>query len=388
MSTIIVNRIGDSITGAYNGIAYGVQFSDEKYAAMKELEAQVPSAKTPSDLKEIVEKFEAYTKENYKELVEHAQGGKYLWVNPHTGHVYLSINGKASTERLPQSLVDRIIYSVEKKIDITPLIKCWTRFMRNPWYSADKANLFAEYINTTVVNHELRDSLMNEHGLSWEIATQRATMYDLSFTQEGLLATYKVVREIDWKYVTDTDSEDGVKKIDRFDYVVDEFTGLKTYTKPEFLEQRVFEPCLQRQSGDAFFSGSYEGHVVRVGQPVFLDNWDKVNTDDYSSCVKGLHIGGLRYIKGYQTEDTITLNVFVDPAHIGGIDHEGTGALRVLKYFPHSALEGMTQNLYHSSEYAKLTDAEYADLVTKAVEASQQDMDKIAENLDAKKNLM
>jgi hypothetical protein len=176
--------------------------------------------------------------------------------------------------------------------------------------------------------------------------------------------------------------------MDRFDFAVDEFTGLKTYTKPTFLEQRVFQPCVQGNNGDAFFSDTYEGHIIRVGKTVFLDAWSKVDCNDSRSCVKGLHVGGLRYIKNYQSEGTLTLNVFVDPADIGGIDHEGTGALRVKRFFPHSALEGATQNLYHSSEYAKLTDADYAKLIEEAIEASQGDMDKIAADLEAKKMLL
>lgn len=95
----------------------------------------------------------------------------------------------------------------------------------------------------------------------------------------------------------------------------------------------------------------------------------------------------MQYIKHYQDEGTITLNVFVDPAHIGAITNDGTGALRVLKYFPHSALEGVTQNLYHSSEYAKINDEEYAKMVEEAVDAPQQKMDELNEDLEQKKIL-
>lgn len=389
MSMIVVNRVNDQITGFVNGNPYSVLFSEEKYAAMKQVADKAASATDMAELTTLVEEFEALTKENYKQIVEHAQGGKYLWVNPHTGKMYLAFNGFVSSKAVPRSLADRIITSVEKKIDINPLVKCWARFLKNPHYTDQKAINFAKYINTTVVNDKLRDKLMSDEGLSHETASKKATMYDISFTQEGLLATYKVVREIDWKFVA-SDEEGGVKKVDRFEYEVDEFTGLKTYKKPEFLEKRVFEPAVQGQRGDEFNSGEYSGHIIRVGMPVYLDSWDKVNCNDTQSCVKGLHVGGLRYIKNYQSDDTITLNVFVDPMHIGGIDHEGTGALRVLKFFPHSALEIKNQNLYHSSEYAKITDAEYQKLVEEAVAAHNkktaedllpiQEMQKLAQN--------
>jgi len=97
---------------------------------------------------------------------------------------------------------------------------------------------------------------------------------------------------------------------------------------------------------------------------------------------------GLRYIKNYQADDTLTLNVFVDPAHIGAIDGEGTGALRVLKFFPHSALEGVTQNLYHSSKFAALTDEEYTKLIEEAVNQHTQKLDEMDAELAEKHNLL
>lgn len=75
---------------------------------------------------------------------------------------------------------------------------------------------------------------------------------------------------------------------------MDEFSGLKTYKKPEFLEQRVFEPSVQRQIGDAFYSAEYKGHIIRVGKLAYLENWNQVNTNDNNSYVKGLHIGRLK----------------------------------------------------------------------------------------------
>lgn len=385
---LIVNRIENSITGSYNGKPFGVNFSEEKYAKMKELEQKAAQVQTMDELKSILEEFEPMTHESYKELVEHAKGGQFLWVSPHTGKIFLSISGKVSSKPLPQSLVDRIITSVEKNIDVMPLVKAWARFLRNPWYTEDKAARFAKYINTTCVNHDLMGQLIEEHGLSPEVAESRATMFDVSFTQEGLLSTYKVVSEIDWKYVADSEADGGVKKIDRYDYEVDEFTGLKTYKQPEFIEQRVFEPSVQGSRGDAFFCGEKEGHIIRVGQAVYLDSWDKVNTNDHASCVKGLHAGGIRYVRNYQNEGTITLNVFIDPMDIGAIDHEGTAALRVRRYFPHSALEIPSQSIYHSSEYAKLTDAEYAQLIEEAVEAAQQKIADLDEELAEKKALL
>ncbi len=385
---ISVNIIHDNITGFYNGKPFSVLFDEQRYELMKELEIKAAQATDMEALRALLSEFEGLTKADYKEVVEHAKGGQYLWVNRLTGQVFLAINGKVSREPLPQQMVNRIITSVEKKIDVMPLVKNWARFLRNPWYNHGKGVNYAAYINTTVVNEELKARFMEEQKLTEQRASDLATMYDVSFTQEGLLATYKVVREIGWKFVKDDQDADAVKKVGRFEFEVDEFTGLKKYKKPEFLEQRVFEPVLQRQSGDAFYSGDYSGHIVRVGKQVYHDTWDKVDCNDGHSCVPGLHVGGLRYIKGYQTEDSITLNVFIDPMHIGGIDRNGTGALRVLKYFPHSAMDIPTQNLYHSSEYAKLTDVEYSTMIEDAVTAHDYMTKEAAEKLEAKKILL
>lgn len=390
MSMITVNRIGeDSITGSLNGKPFGISYDEQKYAKMKDLETQAQNAQSMEELKAIVEEFEPLLQENYSELIAHAKGGQYLWVNKHTGKVFLAINGKTSSQPLPKTLVDRIIYSVDKQIGIDPLVKNWARFLRNPLYSISKSAHYAQYINTTVINHEFSTKLMKDNGLSEEVANQRATMFDVSFTQEGLLATYKVVESIDYKFGKGTNAEGDVvvKKMDRFEFEVDEFTGLKKYKKPDYVEQYVFEPCMMRQGGDEFFSGDYKGHIIRVGQICALESMDMVDTNDSHSCVKGLHTGGLRYIKNYQKDNTITLNAFVDPFHIGGIDNGGTGALRVQKYFPHSALDIPTQNLYHSSSYAKLADEEYEKLVTEAVAAYAAEQTDAEKALEEKKNL-
>lgn len=389
---ITLNRVGDFITGSLNGEPFGVAFDEQKYALMQDLLQKANAATTVTELQAIVEEFKPMTQESYKELVEHAKGGQFLFVNNSTGKVYLAIDGKTSNKPLPQSLVDRIITSVEKKIDVLPLVKAWARFLRNPWYSDAKAKNFAQYINTTVVNQEMVYALMDKNGLSGDAARGRATMYDISFTQEGLLATYKVVREIDWKFVRDDSvktgdkNSSGVSVVDRFEFTVDDITGVKTYEKPEFLEQRVFEPCVMGQTHDAFHCGadSKPAHVIRVGQQVFLDSWDKVDTNDTASCVKGLHVGGLRYIKNYQGEGTITLNVFVDPMHIGGIDHQGTGALRVLKFYPHSAMSIPSQSIYHSSTYAAMTDEEYRQLIAEAVAKTEDKKKELEVELEQK----
>jgi hypothetical protein len=72
-----------------------------------------------------------------------------------------------------------------------------------------------------------------------------------------------------------------------------------------------------------------------------------------------LHIGGLYYINNYGGE---IHNVFVDPMNIGAIPDSSEGAIRCLEYFVHSSLAGVNASMYHSSDYAKLTDLDWENM--------------------------
>lgn len=364
---IQVTRVNDSITGSVNGTPFAVVFSEARYARMKELEAAMNQAQSMEEARTILEEFEPMTIQDYSEVVAHVGGGEYLYINPATGQYFLKIGEKVSTEPIPNGLVKRITESVDKQIDVLPIVKAWTRFLRNPFYSRQKATRFVNYINTTYVSPELKAKLI-EHGASEMVANAQATVYQVPITQEGLLCTYKVSREITTKFEKDPNSEDGVKEVDRFDYDVDEFTGLKTYKKPDFVEDRFFEPAVMGKGGDEFNCGERKGHLIQVGKRHWLDSWDQVNTDDNQSCVPGLHVGNLDYIRCYQSEGTETHNVFVDPMDIGAFTNDGTGAIRCLSYFVHSSFAGVNRSLYHSSKYAAESDERFRQMVEEAVE--------------------
>lgn len=360
---IIVNRIGDSITGSYNGKPFGVSFNEEKYGLMKAAEKAANSASSMEELKQLLADFEPLTQESYKELVETAS--PYIFVNKNTNKFFLHLGTRVSTRALPKAFVDRILNSVDKKIDVAPLVKAWIRFLRNPQYSDQKAQRFANYINKTYMDTKLRDQLLNS-GLSNDVANERATSYQTPITQEGLLVTYKVSREVDWKYELDGDGNPVEKK--RYAPSIDEITGLITYATPEYVEDRKFYPAVQGlDGGDDFACDGVFGHIIRVGAYHNLKDWSGVNTNDNQSCVKGLHCGNLDYIRGYQSEGTVTHNVFIDPMHIGAVTDDGSGALRVLGYFVYSSFAGVNKSIYHSSEYAKLTDKEYEGMLAEAL---------------------
>lgn len=368
---ITVNRIGDQISGSVNGEPFSVSFDATKYEAMMDLQAKSEKADTMEELLQIVEDFKPLTQESYKELVE--TESPYIMVNKGTGKFYLQYAGEVSSKALPQVFADRIIKAVEKQIEITPLIKFWARWLRNPHYSDKKSKLLAEYIAAPYTNYEKLDALMKDQGLSKEVATRMATTPQVAITREGLMVGYKVSEEIMDKYSIDDQTEEAVKR-SRFGKTIDEETGLVTYNKAQFSEERVFQPAVQGQGGDAFYCGDKLGHLIKTGNVIRLERWDQVDLNDDRHCVKGLHVGGLQYIKGYQKDTTVTHNVFIDPMHIGAIcDLKGSdGAIRVKQYFPHSIFGGVNKQLYHSSRYAELTDHEYQQMVEEAVKLTSE----------------
>lgn len=364
---ITINRIKDSITGSVNNKTFGVPFTAETWKSMQALEIKFNAATKVEELPAIYEAFEKLIQVNYKSVVEEAVPN--IYVNKGTGKFYLKTGKAISSIALPQALVDRIKASIDKGIDATPLVKFWTRFLRNPKLrklnDAGRqafSNRMFMYINTMVTNEALVAELMEKEGVTREIATERATTWDVKITQEGLLNTFKASTEITHKWQFDKDGNK--EKVDLYPVtpVIDPITGVVTYpeaTMPDKVEDRIFQPAVMGTGGDAFFCGDVKGHIIRVGQVHRLESWDQVNTTDGVSCVKGLHCGGLRYIKGYQGLGTVTHNIFVDPMNIGAFTDDGSGAIRVIEYFVHSSYAGSNGSIYHSSTYAKQVDEKW-----------------------------
>lgn len=380
--TIIVNRYENSITGSVNGQPFGVGFSEERYATMKELEAKQHKVTTIDELKALVDEFLPLTHETYKEIVETAC--PHLGVNKATEKYYLKFeDGSFDNRAIPQPLVDRILKSVEMKIDVMPLVKFWVRFRRNPNFSDTKARRLANYINKTYLNVDEYQKLIDQ-GLSEAVARERATTFQTPITMEGLLVTYKVSREKLTKFALDADGNKIV--VDRYQKTIDEETGLITYQEPEHVEDRVYEPAVW-SGGDLFFCSELgkqpkEGYIIKVGCRHWLSDWSKVDTRDEASCVKGLHAGNLDYIRGYQKSDTVTHNVFIDPMHVGAVTDDGSGALRVLSYFVYGSFQGVNRSIYHSSTYAAVTDEEFKAQMADIQKQLKEDADNVVDNAE------
>jgi len=368
---ILDNNISGSVAGKF----FNIPDSPEARKAMEEFAAReiTDLAAQEALVKDVLE----YCSRPIEDVLE--QDCPYLVIDRKTGTYRLRYNQKVSSVAMPQALVDRILASHAKGLDFMPVIKMWVRFLRNPLLPSkgtDFAELVFNFVNLTYVHPELKADLVAK-GFTEEIATQRATIYQMQITKEGLLSGYKVSREIMHKYVAD--EQGNPKKVDRYQRTFDVNTGKITGTMfPPTVEERLFEPAVQGQSGDAFYSGTELGHFIRVGQVHRLPDWSFVNTNDNASCVKGLHVGGLYYINGYQGE---IHNVFIDPMHIGAVPDDTSGAIRCLQYFVYGSLVGVNGAIYHSSEYAKLTDAEWQAMLAEAVAEAGDRANRAAERI-------
>ena len=368
---ITINVIDEKICGSYGDTPFTVDYSKELYNEMQKLAAEGASVETVDDYKTIISEFADLCVVDYTKTIE--TQCKYIHVNKATGEFFLKHDSVVSSIPMPQALVDRIFDSLDKDLDFMPLVKMWTRWLRNPilWrkmkqgHGNDFCERFFNFVNMQYVHPKLKEDLM-EQGLTTEAASKRATMYQMKITHEGLLNGYKVSREVLHKYDQETgESESRYKRTFNIDTGEIEGDGL-----PEHVEDRLFEPSMMGSSGDAFFCEGANGfanpqHFIKVGCTHRLESWDQVNVDDRRSCVKGLHIGGLMYINCYSGE---IHNIFVDPMHIGAVPDDNTGAIRCKQYFVHSSLVGVNGSIYHSSSYAAMTDAEWDDMRAKAVE--------------------
>jgi hypothetical protein len=366
---ITLNVIDDVISGSYGDKNFSVTYNKQLYANMLTLKDAADDAVNMEEYKEILSTFSHLAKEDYTATIE--TECEYIHVNRATGQFFLKSEGVVSSYPMPQALVDRIFESIDKGVSWVPLVKMWTRWLRNPilrkkGIDSDFSERFFNFVNLQYVHPKLKEELMEEHGLSEEVAERRATMYQMKVTSEGLLNGYKVSREIMHKF----DRETG-EQVDRYKRTFNPDTGeIEGDGLPEHVEDRLFEPAVMGSSGDAFYCEGVNGygspqHFIKVGCRHRLPDWSHVDTNDNRSCVKGLHLGGLKYIACYSGE---IHNIFVDPMHIGAVPDDNTGAIRCLEYFVHSSLAGVNGSIYHSSTYAAMTDEQWAEMRAEAVQ--------------------
>ena len=354
-----INVIGGVISISLKDETKVVPYTKSAYEKLTKLADKANNADTVDEYNKkcdkILVKVAEYTQTAHQLVTSRCD---WLEYNTYTQEYFLTLDGRIVSDiPMPQSLVDRIMDSIDKGVDFMPVIKLWTRFLRNPNLKnkgREFARRFAEFVNMKYVDPRTKNELI-EHGIEESVAAELSTIYQIKITQEGLLNGYKVSKEILHKF----DEETG-ERVNRYSRTFNIDTGeISSEGLPEYVEDRIFEPAVMGNGGNAFYCGDTLGHFIRVGKVHRLESWDQVNCFDQLSCVPGLHVGGLYYINCYSGE---IHNVFVDPMHIGAIPNSRDGAIRCLQYFVHSSLAGVNGSMYHSSDYAKLTDKEWEDL--------------------------
>jgi len=392
---IIVNRIGDNISVSCRDKSWNVLFSKERFESLLEISKDSQSVKSMDELNALLEQVELVCKNDYKEKVEafHPE----LYYQPASKEYYLKLDEDTISDiAIPKELVWRIEESMEKGIPVDPIIKFWKRALRS--HKSDNANFMrrlAEYINMTWVDPAKKIELMEEEGLGDEIATEKATTYEVKITEEGLIACFKTSNEYLDKFEEDEDGN--IIKVPRYKKtrkfcpdtgkILEEVDERDT-TKAE---DRVFVPYMMGMGGDPFYckgpNGYPEpGHFIKIGCSHSLPDWSFVDCDDNRSCVKGLHIGGLSYIAHWSGADIHTC--LVDPMHIGAIpDYSGDKAIRVLQYYIDGSLVAVNHGIYHPSTYAAQTDAEWDEIVKEIREKHGQSIAEFEKELEQKSSL-
>lgn len=376
---ITINVIEDRIVGSIGEEPFSVTYNPIVYDKMIELAEVANKAETFDEYMEACKEFSTFSVEDYTVLIQSKHPD--IYVSKKTGEFFLKHNNVISSIPMPKALVERIYESMDKGLDFSPLIKMWTRWLRNPILrektKSGAGSRFSErmfnFINMKYVHPKLRDKFIAD-GFSEQVATEKSTMYQVKITNEGLINGYKVSREVLDKFDTETG-----ERVDRYKRTFNPDTGeVESDGIPTIVEDRLFQPAVMGTSGDAFYcegSNGYAkpGHFIKVGCVHRLQSWDQVNTNDRASCVPGLHVGGLMYIANYSGE---IHNVFIDPMHIGAIPDDNTGAIRCLQYFVHSSLVGVNGSIYHSSKYAAMTDAEWDKMKEEAVKLKGEEAQK------------
>jgi len=171
---------------------------------------------------------------------------------------------------------------------------------------------------------------------------------------------------------------------------VDPDTGAISWENPKVAEDYIFLPAIQGTGGDAFYCGKELGHIIKVGEIIYLERWDQVDCNSNHFCVKGLHVGNEDYIRGWQNgAGCITLNVVVHPMDIGAISN-GESVARVKRYQVLSVKspEIENRNFYHTSVLTELAQKEYKVNIEEMLNAQDERMAKLQKELEHEKSFI
>lgn len=337
---LTVNKTKEKISGMVGFNAYAIPFDATVYQTLLEIEEDIYTASTPSDVQVLIEvaneviaaatvkrHVNSYISENVKFV-----DGLYYLIAP---------NGVVSVVPIPEELVERMISAKHEDLTVEPYLKAWTWFLRNEQFSLAKAKLFGRYINAKYSDKKIYNELIAQ-GYTEAKAKEFSTYDEVSITKSGLLSTYKYV---------DYQGSNHEKAVDRYEE-----------TPTSHAEDCIFLPPVMGRSGELVLVDGVPQHEVVIGRIHELPSWNSVNCNDSQSCVKGLHVGSQTYINGYGGRTSFLLNCLVSPSDIGAfVQGHGadSGALRVLRYFPVSVNTAPNKGRYHESTLLDKVESEW-----------------------------
>lgn len=368
------------ITGTINGNKFNIPFTEGVLNNLQEMADKLYKLDNADDYYKLLEKAQSYVDSNSTGPIVVKLSDLNYNTEKGTYHL-ISENKYVSDMPIPGKLIQHIMQAHDNGLPIKPLLKLWTRFLRSPFVSTLKANLLANYLTAVIVDYEQVTKLVAD-GYTEMAAEQVATYQDVLVTMEGILVTKKYASLITEGYKINDKNE--VVKTDLYPIskTVNSITGevKEEIQYPSYSEDLYFEPAVMRKGGDAFYCGQTKGHVIQIGKIHKLENWNMVNTDDNSSNVKGLHVGGYNYVQSYNYLNAQLLDCFLDPMYIGAISSPRSefsdGAIRCKEYMVYGANIGRTKGFYHSSHYAKIVDNEWEELKSEAINESNKKLAK------------
>jgi len=355
---LIKRRVQDRIVGVINGTPFNTPYSEENSKELTAIDADFSKEKLEEFLVKANKVYNA-TKLNFLEYNPVSKGYR--------------VTGTEIT--LSEEMGKALEELIDDGTDTAPMEKFWIRVISNPRVNAEMIDYFYTYITNTWVDMESANKLMDE-GFTSDEARNMSTFQDISITQEGLLATYKVVDLVDWKYeiIEDEENPGNYIKVKNPKYAtlpgaVDEVTGEvlveDALDLPKVSEELVFTPAICR-NGDLFFSGSKLGYTYRVGEVQYLPEKALRNLNNTFGG-GGLYIGGLQYIESYRRDNNNTLLCFVNPSDVLSFQDQGS-ALRTDALFPYAIADiddVKNSGTYHSSDYVASSEDRIESIIKK-----------------------
>ena len=162
---ITLNVIDNKICGSYGDTPFAVDYSQELYTSMTNLAVASQTVETVEEYNAVLEAFAPLCVVDYTKTIE--TQCEFIHVNKATGEFFLKHNSVVSTIPMPQALVDRIFESLDKELDFMPLVKMWTRWLRNPilWrkmkqgHGNDFCERFFNFVNMKYTHPKIKISV-------------------------------------------------------------------------------------------------------------------------------------------------------------------------------------------------------------------------------------